>query len=289
MHTCNFELIALVRPFLISLGAGLVVGAMGYFLMRERNDWQRRKPVLIMALVGLVLLSTAAIPAFLPTLVTVPPLGGLSREEAEDKLVRKSLLSDPKPQYANGVEAGRVIAGSQTPGAGLAVRCRTVISFAVAVAGQPPQASDSSKSSSGLPTVELFEPRVGAPARSTRHSDGVGSVSASGVSHGIQGGRFQLLLWVRPVRPPSDVPGWYLQRPPANGITEINADGSWRGVAQIGNAHWPPQEGHMVDLAVSVADSETASRLMAEGGVVVRPEPIGIAGARATGVVLTFK
>ena len=106
---------------------------------------------------------------------------------------------------------------------------------------------------------------------------------------GIGSGAFKLLLWLRPVNPPSNVSGWYLQRLPEYGVTEVNADGSWSGTAQVGNAQWPPQEGAVIDLAVSVADHDTAARLMAEPGVVIRPQPIGVVSAIAARVALTFR
>ncbi|MEW6574278.1 MAG: hypothetical protein AB1374_11665 [Bacillota bacterium] len=36
------------------------------------------------------------------------------------------------------------------------------------------------------------------------------------------------------------------------GIQAIEADGSWEGLAQIGNAQWPPHEGDLVDVAASL-------------------------------------
>jgi len=91
------------------------------------------------------------------------------------------------------------------------------------------------------------------------------------------------------VNPPADRVGWYLQRPPVNGIPGVEADGSWSGVAQIGSAQYPPHEGNTVDLAVTIADNGEINKLMAEQGVVVRNQPAGVKSAMASGVILTLK
>lgn len=287
MQACDFDLISSAQPVLIPLGCGLLLGAL-WFLIKEGSDAPRRRLGLLLGLLGLGVLAAVVINWTVPRLAPVPALGGLSREQAEERLVGKSLVPNARPQHADGVEAGRVITGSQSPAPGLAVECGTTVSFAVAVGGtgRAPGAS----APGGPPpvqTVELFEPRTGQRAAITRRPDGVGSLTANGVWPGSDGG-FRLLLWIRPVKPPSDLPGWYLQRPPGNGISK-GPDGTWSGVAQIGSAQYPPHDGDLVDVAVSVADSATVARLMAEGGVVVRPEPVGVASARATGVRLAFR
>ncbi len=284
----QFDLIAFGRAFLVSLGAGLLGGAVGYFVMRDREDWNRKRPVLLMALGGCVLLLTVAISALWQYLVIVPSLDGLSQARAEETLVHLGLVPEARPQYAAGVEVGRVVPKSQAPHAGQDVRPGSAVLFAVAAGGT--ETTSSTEIDGGdLPTVSLFAPAAHATVRAARRPDGAGMVTARGTSKGMQGEAFQLLLWLRPVAPPSDVDGWYLQRPPSNGVAGVDPDGGWQGTAQIGNALWPPQEGAVIDLAVSVADRETASLLMAEAGVVVRPQPEGVATARATGVVLTFK
>ena len=98
-----------------------------------------------------------------------------------------------------------------------------------------------------------------------------------------------MLLWVKPVNPPSEQPGWYLERPPGNGIVRVDSKGSWWGVAQLGNGLYSPHEGDSVGLAVSVADDTTVDKLMAEPGVVVRDYPVGVNTDIASGVVITLK
>jgi PASTA domain. len=285
----RYDLITFARALLVSLGAGLLGGAIGYFVMRDRADWHRKRPVLLMALGGCVLLSTVALSALWHYLVTVPVLDGLSRARAEETLVGMGLVPEARPQHAAGVEVGRVVPKSQTPNAGQEVRPETVVLFAVATGPSEAPSSTRGTDAAQLPTVSLFEPTARATFRAARRPDGVGTITARGTSTGMHGSTFQLLLWLRPVNPPSDVSGWYLQRPPGNGVAGVDPDGAWQGVAQVGNSQWPPQEGAVIDLAVSVADRETATRLMAESGVVVRPDPVGVATTRATAVVLTFK
>ncbi|HEX6370814.1 MAG TPA: PASTA domain-containing protein [Longimicrobium sp.] len=286
MQACDFDFLSSAQPILIPVGCGLLLGAL-WFVMKE-SEARRRRLGWLLGLLGLGVLAAVVINWTVPRLATVPALGGLSREQAEERLVGKSLVPNARPQHADGVEAGRVITGSQSPAPGLPVECGTTVSFAVAVGGTAPAAEAGAP---GQPppaqTVELFEPRTGQRATITRRPDGVGSLTASGVWRGSDR-RIRLLLWIRPVKPLSDLPGWYLQRPPGNGISE-GPDGTWSGVAQIGSAQYPPHEGDVVDVAVSVADSATVARLMAEGGVVVRPEPVGVATARVTGVVLAFQ
>lgn len=139
---------------------------------------------------------------------------------------------------------------------------------------------------SGAPSVSLFQPKAGEKVRCVRGDDGIYRFSVRGTSSGTNG--FRLLLWVRPVSPRSETPGWYLQRPPANGISSVEADGSWAGIAQIGNLQWPPHEGDILDLIVTIADSDSANQLMAEAGVVVRYQPVGVVSDTASNVVVTL-
>lgn len=137
--------------------------------------------------------------------------------------------------------------------------------------------------------VSLSQPKAEEKVLCDRHADGVYRFSASGTSSGLSKQRHGLLLWVRPVRPPSETPGWYLQRPPVNGISEVGADGSWVGMAQIGNVQWPPHEGDLLDFAVTIADSDTINKLMTAPGVVVRSQPVGEKVSTALRVVVTLK
>jgi hypothetical protein len=275
MGTPGFDLEALIRAFALALAGGFIVGAVGYFVMRARPDWTQKKPVLIMGAVGLMLFLVVCIYYVWPNLVEVPELDGRAQAEAEDVLTKRGLTPETRPQLAAGVELGRVVPHSQSPVRGLLVRRGTTVSFGVAtssggvVGGKPPAGGRTGTA----PTASFFEPKEGSTVAFTRSGDGLYRCSASGISSGLNHD-FQLLLWLRPVNPPSDQFGvWYLQRS-GNG-TSIEPDGTWHGVAQLGNAQYPPQNGYTFELAISVADAATATPLLNEPGVVTRNQPIG--------------
>ena len=284
MNTGNFDLEALLRAIGMGMGIGLIAAATGYFVMRKRTEWSQWRPVLIMGTVGLVLLLTAVIYYAWPNLIVVPALDNLSQAEAENILVKHNLVPQGKPQYAVGVENGRVVPHSQSPSYGLSVRPGTVVVFAISERDETPKLS--SNSSINL-SVLLFQPKGGEKALCSRGGDNVYKFEVNGTSSGLSPNGYGLLLWMRPVRPPSETPGWYLQRPPANGIDRVEADGAWIGVAQIGNAQWPPHDGDILDIAVSIADKNTISNLMAEPGVLIRNQPVGMKIQTALGIVVT--
>lgn len=60
-------------------------------------------------------------------------------------------------------------------------------------------------------------------------------------------------------------------------------------MAQIGNVQWPPHEGDVIDVAVSVADVDVAKELVAAPGIVFRSQPIGVAVDSAEGVIVTLQ
>lgn len=279
-----FDLEGLVRSFVMALGIGFLVEAIAFLVLRTRENWPRWKLTLIMGGIGMVLLLTAAIFYLSPRLVEVPRLDELSQAEAEQVLVKRQLVHKAQRQHSE-TEAGRVIPHSQEPVAGIKVRPGTVVRFSVSLGTQ----SQEPQEEGGVPqvSVSLFRPKSGDQVHCTRNPDKVYRSSVEGTSTGLSAD-LRLLLWVRPVNPPSETPGWYLQRPPSNGISRVEPDGSWEGVAQIGNAQWPPHEGDVLDVAVTVADKETASQLMAEPGGGIRDQPVGIASDMASDVVVTL-
>jgi hypothetical protein len=142
-------------------------------------------------------------------------------------------------------------------------------------------------------SVSFVSPKSGEKIRCVRGADGLYQCSTSGISSGVSMNRHSLLLWVRPVSPPSEISGWYLQRG-RNGISMTGTSGAWNGVAQLGNVQYPPHEGDMLDLAVTVTDIETATELeaealKAEAGTVVRDEPIGEKIATRLGIIVTLQ
>jgi hypothetical protein len=280
----SFDWVAFMRALAISLGIGLLTNLISHLML---PSGRKKLSIMGMALIviSLALIFTPCIFYLWPSLAVVPSLDHLSQAQAEEVLVSAKLSSDARPQYADGVQTGLVIPNSQSLRPGLQVRPGTVVSFGVSVQEKlVPTAAPSDTLN-----ISLFQPQAGASVRCVRSADGTYRVTVTGASTGVSAGDLRLLLWIKPVSPPADVPGWYLQRAPVGGISMVEPDGSWSGVAQIGNAQWPPHEGDVVDLAISVVEKQTAEQLMAEGGVVVRDQPLGIKSTTASQVALTLK
>lgn len=222
-------------------------------------------------------------------LVEVPDLGNLSRAEAENQLMEGRLVPEARPQYAPGVSANRVIRDSQDPQARLSVQPGTRVSFGVNMQERPTQIAPKTDLEIAPKTDLAVSLEAQDKVMCSRGGDNIYRCSIRGTSSGLSVGGYGLLLWVKPVRPPSDTPGWYLQRPPTNGIDGVPSNGSWNGVAQLGNSQWPPHEGDLIDVAVSIADNDTINKLMAESGVVIRNQPVGVKVDAAQGLVVTLR
>ena len=136
---------------------------------------------------------------------------------------------------------------------------------------------------SSAATVAFFQPKSMGTAKCQLGGDGIHRFPVSGTSTGLSN-RHMLLLWVKPVKPPSERSGWYLQRLPGNGITSVLSDGRWEGIAQIGSTVWPPHEGDLFDVAVTVIDFAIATRLLNEPGVVTRVSLPGVIADVASSV-----
>jgi hypothetical protein len=133
--------------------------------------------------------------------------------------------------------------------------------------------------------VSLLSPKNNENVKFTSDADGIYTCTINGLSSGVLNSNSRLLLWIRPINPPSERPGWYLQRDP-NGVSIIHYDGSWFGIAQLGNAQWPPHTGDTFDVAVTITDKATGSQLMAESGDVVKSSPVGSPSDIAASVVV---
>jgi hypothetical protein len=276
-----FDKEAFFRAIIISIGVGFIINTIGFFVMRERSNWNKRWPVLLMGTIGITALLAVGIYYAVPTLIKVPSLNELSQADTENILTRLNLVPEARPQYGVNVDAGKVIPFSQNPKEGLLVKKGTVVSFAVNV--RIPQ--ETVGSVPDVISLSLFSPRSGEKIHGIKGADNVFRFTVKGVSSGLSVQRCGLLLWMRPVKPPSEAFGWYLQRLPINGINKIEADGTWSGIIQIGNAAWPPNTGDIVDIAVTVASDSTIQNLMAEEGIVTRAEPVGGKVNIATGLV----
>src|SRR5215207_9966151 len=115
MESSSLDLVALIRAVVISVIAALVMVPIVYFVTRRREEWAKARAVIITGSIGLVLLAGLITYFAWPSLTSVPPLDGLSQAEAEDTLRSYHLVPQPRPQYAQAADAGRVIARSQNP------------------------------------------------------------------------------------------------------------------------------------------------------------------------------
>lgn len=282
MNEVAFDFEALLRGIIIGLGTGLIVAVIVHAISRLR--WG----IVILLAIGVALILTTISFYAWPSLVEVPNLANRSHAEAELLLAKKALISEARPQHTTTTEAGRVVPYSQDPLPGIKVCKGTVVRFSVSES--PRQLSRKTKETEVIPSVSLFRPRSGEKVYCRRYeNDGAYRFSAEGMSEGVVEGGLQLLLWARPVSPPSEIAGWYLQRPPINGIASVEPDGSWRGIGQIGNAQWPPHEGDILDVAITVVDAETAQHLLGAPGIVTRIDLLGITSDKALEIKVGLK
>ncbi len=208
------------------------------------------------------------------------------KQKAEDLLAKHRLLAESRPQPAG--QPGRVVPYSQNPQQGLEVRPGTVVTFGVGVSQQAAPATSGQGTSSPPASVAFFAPRSGQRVTFTRGGDGLYRCSVKG-SVSAMGNGVRLLLWVKPVEPPSDRYGmWYLQRS-GNGVTSIPGDGTWEGVAQLGNSQYPPKQGYTFDLAVSIVDDATAGQLLADSSEETRDHPVGLQAVVASNLIVKLK
>lgn len=277
-----FDMEALVRAVLIGIGVGCVTGMIGYFVTRAN-----RIAVLIMGGCGFGLLAAVAAYYALPARSNVPVLDNLSQTEAEDLLAKYKLIPSARPQYAQGGPAGRVIPQSQSPAARLLVAHGSIVTFGVSQQSMAEESRPRALSPPRGSDLQLFEPKDRGTLKCSRGAGGITRCGVSGIAGDMSGA--QLLLWVQPVDPPSETPGSYLQRLPANRIKRIEDDGTWKGTVQIGNPQYPTNEGNQVDVAVSMLGSDEARRLLNETGVALRDQPEGTKVRTASSVVVTFK
>jgi hypothetical protein len=266
-----------------ALAIGVAGGGIVWLITNAKAS---KKAATVAALVALAILTVLFLRAC-PWLVAVPDLSGLSRAEAEEVLSKRGLGAEPRPQYSDVVEAERVIPRSQEPAPGIKVRRGAVVRFGVST-GPPPTRAIKEPSKGGV-SVTLFRPKSGERAVCIRDGEGIYRFDVEGVSSGVYGEALALLLWVQPVSPRSETPGWYLQRAPVNGVRGPDADGSWKGVGQLGNRQWPPHGGDTFNVAIAVAPSDEAEELMARPGVVTRMDPVGFPSDAAMKVVVEMQ
>lgn len=190
-------------------------------------------------------------------LVVVPDVVGKTQTEATKMLKAKNFrVICNYLEYS--MEPKSVVIG-QEPKAEIKVEIKTFVYLRISEGLQPP-----------LPiSLSISEPQSGLGIKLTRHADNTYHFSVRGVSEGIaNNSKVRLLLWVRPLDPPSKTPGYYLQRAPWNGVTVLRTDGSWEGTGQLGSILNPPAEGNTFSMAVTAVDEHTANDLLNQSGVV---------------------
>jgi hypothetical protein len=246
-----------------ALATSALVSAVGVALRYVGNvsrSWKLTAAVCVSAIAAGVL-------AFLiwprSPVVPVPDLDGKSADEAVLVLTDTDLRAAPEPLVAPGIRAGYVVPLSQNPSAGTRVQRGSRVRYGVSAESSVTQSSTSSSATGGA-IAAVFSPVDGGEVVVRRDADNVFRFDAEGTVEAFDPSVSLLLLWVQPVNPPSDQPGWYLQRVP-NGIRSVAAT-QWRGVGQIGNAQWPPDDGHTVDIAVSIVSNDEAERILARQG-----------------------
>jgi hypothetical protein len=279
-----FDIEALIRACLIGLSVSAIGGYIVHRLTGNQTQKVGSRRLLILAAVGVGVLVAVGIYYAWPNPL-VPRLDNLPQAEAEDLLIKRGLVPEARPQQTAEVEAGRVVPDSQAPNSGLRVRSGTVVTFGVSVSHgltTPPPPPPH------LLVVSLFQPRSGESLRCSAGGDGIYRCAVRGTSAGPLANKLHLLLWVKPVSPPSDQFGWYLERS-GNGVETLDADGSWSGIVQVGNSQFPPHARDVIDVAVSTVDDETYRELMGRRGVVVEPEPRGLQTAVASNVLVSLR
>lgn len=258
-----------IEQMLVSLGAGLVVLAIGLIIKRVP------KPVAILMAFGIGILAFVLWPR--AALVEVPDLSNLSRDKAELRLSSMKLVGVPQPQETPNTRPEHVIPTSQNPLPGTRVQPGSLVRYSIStatsiVSGSRPKAYRSIDESGEL---SIFSPRDGGDVAPRRGADNIFRFDVEGTIKDVDLSRSSLLLWIQPIEPPSDQPGWYLQRLPANGVRSISGT-TWRGVCQLGNQQYPPHDGDVVEVAASVVTAEESKRLDARQGPITAVVPPGI-------------
>jgi hypothetical protein len=228
-----------LESVLVSLGASIVVLAIGMLVK------QIPKSVAVLLAIGCGMIAFASWPR--AALVEVPDLADLSSDEAELRLTSLKLVPAPQPQQAPNTQLEHAIPSSQEPLPGTKVRRGTVVRFSISsptslpLDRTPPDGGPSSS------LITIFSPKDGSEVTPKRGADNIFRFEVQGTMEAVDLTRSQVLLWLQPIEPPSERPGWYLQRLPGEGVRSVSGN-TWRGVCRIGSEQWPPHDGDVVDV-----------------------------------------
>jgi len=252
-----------------SLAAASVSLILEWFFSKRRKKQEKINKKVVVSTVG-----AAAALAFASMLIgfdihfSVPNLDYLLLADAEDRLSEQCLDSFVIPLVDAGIQLGHVVPNSQDPPAGLFVRPRTKVTFRVKDEG----------------VNSLDDPRTNGEADCIMRSEGFCMITAEGRGSAlVSSGKLVLLLWAK-----SRESGWYLQSPSSAQPELFRPDGTWTQQAQIGNSRYPPSEGELVDLTLTVISSAGAKRLdRRRGEAFQQPEGWPVTAAERVSIRLT--
>jgi len=288
-----------LQTLVLSIAATLIADLILWLVLEKKTAYDIKKRVAIVVIVACILLPVFQIGQD-QNLVTVPNLKDNSKDSAEALLMQNNLV--PLPRYENSYDTPKdqVIPFSQDPVAGTRVWKGTQVSYAVSMSSFIPQGSTPAVQGTTpsvtippVPTtsvspekiISIKSPVTAQNVRLQRDAAGIYTFSVEGTLSGSAPADSQVLLWIEPVNPRSDVSGWYLQRNP-NGVINNN-DGTWSGRGQLGNQQWPPHNGDTFNILVTVVDRQKAQELMGMAGVVVLVNPPGTSSDRANNLVVS--
>jgi exo-beta-1,3-glucanase (GH17 family) len=119
----------------------------------------------------------------------------------------------------------------------------------------PPQPSNVT------PTLAFTRPTTSQKEAVCKLTTSGGEIEVSGTSLGIHGSGRVLVLFVNPQH--SSARGWFVQFG-LNGIHMLRPDGTWRGIAQLGNQKSAPEGGDPISLAVMALPQKEADEILAK-------------------------
>jgi len=178
--------------------------------------------------------------------VEVPHIDNEELADAERLLSERGLFPYVIPVTSPTTDIGKVVSGSQEPKAGLRMPRGIQVQFKV---------SDEGSNSLDAPKSDSTTDCVMKPDR-------VCVITAEGkASKEVDQGNLAVILWSR-----TTSSAWYLQFPDTRKPKPHNNPGRWSYEAEIGNPTYPPSEGTVVSLVVTVVSRETAAGLEQEKG-----------------------
>lgn len=273
---------ALTASWIIGISGSLIAAGLCWVLLEKITITQKNRLIRFLIVIGLALILFIVATSYTnSTLIKTPDLDGLSQDAASKTLEDLNLIPSPSQKNSCDIVNKYVIPKSQDPIPGTMVFKDTRVYFDISN-GICPSSTPTQTSLTPTPTlsplctgpasVQLSNITNGDRLEPIPDANGIHTIKIMGKSSNIYCSGFELLLWMKPISPPSERPGWYLQKSP-NGIAHLNEDGSWEGTIQVGNSMYPPNNGDMVSILVNAIRKEEAISLLAENKVIVIPLP----------------